>query len=146
MEQTLYFYIRENSLFDSLSDKTAEENQKNGLKKVEAVINYLKGKHNLSEDVNPTDLMSILKFNTSKDFSSTSLKAMLDYVIKSDFINHVDTNKYKSTKDYIERIKVGLDLAIHNIETVIDLEHNKRAWKHLEPLFDFLSNNLRNDN
>lgn len=146
LEQTLYFYIRENSLFDSLSDKTAEENQKNGLKKVEAVINYLKGKHNLSEDVNPTDLMNILKFNTSKDFSSTSLKAMLDYVIKSDFINHVDTNKYKSTKDYIERIKVGLDLAIHNIETVIDLEHNKRAWKHLEPLFDFLSNNLRNDN
>ena len=67
---------------------------------------------------------------------------MLDYVMKSDFVNHVDTNSYKSTKDYIERIKVGLDLAIHNIETIIDLEHNKRAWKHLEPLFDFLSTNI----
>ncbi len=142
LEQALYFYIRENSLFEILNDKTSEENQKNGLRKVEAVITYIKGKHSINEDINSDDLMNILKFNLSKDFSSTSLKAMLDYVMKSDFVNHVDTNSYKSTKDYIERIKVGLDLAIHNIETIIDLEHNKRAWKHLEPLFDFLSTNI----
>jgi hypothetical protein len=142
LEQTLYFYIRENELFDVLNDKTSEDNQKNGLKKVEAVISYIKGKHSVKDDINSNDLMNILKFNTTKEFSANSLKTMLDYVMKSDFINYVDTNKYKSTKDYIERIKMGLDLAIHSIDTVIDLEHNKRAWKHLEPLFDFLSKNI----
>ena len=39
---------------------------------------------------------------------------------------------------------MGLDLAIHNLETIVDPEHNKRAWKHLEPLFIYLSENINN--
>ena len=41
-----------------------------------------------------------------------------------------------------DRIKDGLDLAVHNLETIVDLGHNKKAWNHLEPLFDILSNNI----
>jgi hypothetical protein len=145
LEQALYFYISENSLFEKMADKVNEENQKSGLKKVEQVIKYLKGKHNFAENINSADLMKILKFTPDKEFSSSSLKAMLDYVIKNDLIKHVDNSTFKNLKDYIERIKMGLDLAVHNIETIIDNEHNKRAWKHLEPLFVFLSNNIQNE-
>ena len=55
-------------------------------------------------------------------------------------------NTYKNIKAYIERIKMDLDLAIHNIETIIDAEHNKRAWQHLEPLFVYLSENINTEN
>lgn len=84
------------------------------------------------------------KFSTDKEFVDTSLKAMLDFVLKNKIVNEIDPNTYKNLKDYIERIKMGLDLAIHNLETIVDPEHNKRAWKHLEPLFIYLSENINN--
>jgi len=46
---------------------------------------------------------------------------------------------------YINNIKGGLDLAAHNIETIVDLSHNKRTWIHIEPLFDILSNNINSE-
>ena len=67
---------------------------------------------------------------------------MLDYIKNNELENHLDTNQLKNLKQFIDLIKDGLDLAVHNIETIVDLGHNKRAWKHLEPLFDILSNNL----
>lgn len=86
--------------------------------------------------------MTILKFKSKKDYSSASLKIMLDYVKNNELENHLDRNQLKNLKHYIDRIKDGLDLAVHNLETIVDLEHNKRAWKHLEPLFDILSSNI----
>ncbi len=146
LEQSLYFYLSENKLLDELSDKTSEENKKNGMKKVETVINYIKDVHKVEDDIDSDTLMNILKFNGNKEYSDISLKAMLDYVVKNKLINSLDNNTYKNVKAYIERIKMDLDLAIHNIKTIIDAEHNKRAWQHLEPLFVYLSENINTDN
>ena len=145
LEQSLTFYISENELVEDLNKKTNEENEKNGLKKVNGVISHFKGKYGVTGEVDPDSLMSILKFRSNKDYSGATLKVMLDYVIKNELINHLPTNKYKNLKDYLERIKSGLDLGVHNIETIIDKEHNKRAWKHLEPLFDILSENIKSE-
>ncbi|EAQ51302.1 ParB N-terminal domain-containing protein [Leeuwenhoekiella blandensis] len=142
LEQSLYFYLKEKGLFEDLSLKTNEENEKNSLKKVTLLINYIKGKYSVSEGIDSQEVMRILKFNNKKDYSSASLKIMLDYVKNHELENHLDTSQLRNLKHYIDRIKDGLDLAVHNIETFVDLEHNKRAWKHLEPLFEILSNNL----
>lgn len=146
LEQSLYFYLSENKLLGELSDKTSEENKKNGMKKVATVIKYIKDVHKVEDDIDSEKLMNILKFNGDKEYLDTSLKAMLDYVVKNKLINSLDNNTYKNIKAYIERIKMDLDLAIHNIETIIDAEHNKRAWQHLEPLFVYLSENINTEN
>tara|TARA_B100000508_G_C11464534_1_gene280922 strand:+ start:2107 stop:3666 length:1560 start_codon:yes stop_codon:yes gene_type:complete len=145
LEQSLYFFLKENNLLEDLSLKANEENQKNGLKKVDTLIAHIKGKYSVEQEIEQTAIMSILKFNGTKDYSNASLKIMLDYVKNNELENHLDTNQLKNLKHYIDRIKDGLDLAVHNIETIIDLEHNKRAWKHLEPLFDILSNNINSE-
>ncbi|MFT5819313.1 MAG: hypothetical protein ACI8ZM_000536 [Crocinitomix sp.] len=142
LEQSLYFYLKSNLLFEDLSLKTNEENEKNNSKKIKTLINYIKGRHSISEDLNEEEIMNLLRFNNKKDYSSASLKIMLDYVKNNELENHLDTNQLKNLKHYIDRVKDGLDLAVHNIETIIDLEHNKRAWIHLAPLFEILSNNL----
>jgi len=142
LEQSLYFYLKEKELFEDLSLKTNVENEKNSIKKVEGLIAFIKGKYSVTDEIDSTQIMTILRFNSKKDYSSASLKVMLDYVKNNELENHLDTNQLKNLKHYIDRIKDGLDLAVHNIETIVDLEHNKRAWKHLEPLFDILSNNL----
>ena len=146
LEQSLYFYLKEKELFEDLSIKTNEENEKNGLKKIGTLINHIKGKYKVQEEIETEPLMNILRFNGNKDYSNASLKVMLDYVKNNELESHLDTNQFKNLKLYIDNIKNELDLAVHNIETIIDLSHNKRAWSHLEPLFDVLSNNLHNDN
>lgn len=146
LEQSLYFYLSENKLLNELSDKTSEENKKNGMKKIETVINYIKDVHKVKDDIDSETLMNILRFSGDKEYSDTSLKAMLDYVVKNKLINSLDNSTYKNVKAYIERIKMDLDLAIHNIKTIIDAEHNKRAWQHLEPLFVYLSENINTEN
>lgn len=145
LEQSLYFYLENNKLLDELSDKVSEESRKNGVKKVETLISHIKNTYKINEDVKSEPIMGILRFNVDKEYSDTSLKAMLDYVVKNKLINSLDANTYKNIKDYIERVKMGLDLAVHNINTIIDVEHNKRAWQHLEPLFDYISWNLNTE-
>ncbi|WP_234977630.1 hypothetical protein [Flavobacterium cucumis] len=145
LEQSLYFYLRENNLFDSLTIKTNEENNKNSQKKIQLLTTHLKGKYKIDEEIDSEAITNILRFNSSKDYSNASLGIMLDYVKNNELDNHLDTNKLKNLKHYIDRIKDGLDLAVHNLETVIDFEHNKRAWIHLEPLFDILSNNINRE-
>lgn len=146
LEQSLYFYLKQNELLENLSLKTNEQNEKNGLKKVETLINHIKGKYQVQEEIETVPIMGILKFNGNKDYSNASLKIMLDYVKNNELENHLDTNQLKNLKFYIDNVKNGLDLAVHNIETIVDLSHNKRAWTHLEPLFDILSNNLKTEN
>lgn len=144
LEQSLYYYLKEKKLFDHLSVKTNQAAEKKSTQKVELLIAYLKNKHNITENIDSEAIMSILKFKSTKDYSNTSLKIMLDYVKNNELDQHLDTNQLKNLKDYIDRIKDGLDLAVHNIERHVDVEHNKTAWKHLEPLFDILSTNLNN--
>ncbi|MCK0201055.1 hypothetical protein [Ornithobacterium rhinotracheale] len=112
------------------------------MKKVTQLIEYLKNKYSIQGEVESEDIMNILRFNRNKDYSNATLKVMLDYVKNNELKNELDINQLKNLKHYIDLIKDGLDLAVHNLETMIDLEHNKRAWAHLEPLFIILSNNL----
>jgi len=143
LEQSLYFYLKQNELLERLSEKINESNHKNGLKKVESLISHIKGRYNVIEEIDKSPIMNILRFSGNKEYSNTSLKVMLDYVKNNELQDHLDPVQLKNLKFYIDNIKNGLDLAVHNIETIVDLSHNKRAWKHLEPLFDILSNNLK---
>lgn len=145
LEQSLYYYLTENDLFDSLSDKTNQDTEKYNLKKVSDLIKYLETKNELKGTIDSNELMKILRFTTKKDYSNASLKIMLDYVKNNCLDEHLDANKLKNLKHYIDNIKEGLDLAVHNIETIVDIGHNKRAWTHLEPLFVILSNNIKKD-
>ncbi|PLX01104.1 MAG: hypothetical protein C0594_14375 [Marinilabiliales bacterium] len=141
LEQVLYYYIETKSLLDDTGTKSNEERRKNGLTKVNTLIAHIKGKYKVSEEIDPEPIMSILKFNIDKEYVS-GLKVMLDYIIKNELDDHFDPVTLKNIKHFIERIKDGLDLAVHNLKTLIDVEHNKRAWEHLLPLFQVFSNNI----
>lgn len=146
LEQAIYFYLKEKKLFDNLSSKTSQEAERNSKKKVDSLILYLKRKHKINDEIDSEEIMSILKFKGAKDYSNASLKTMLDYVKNNELDEHLDTNQLRNLKDYLDRIKDGLDLAVHNIERFVDIEHNRTAWRHLEPLFGVLSNNLTIEN
>lgn len=143
LEQSLYHYLKENSLLDDFQDKSTQKSFKDNEAKVNNLVNYLVGKYSLvKEDTTVDEIMSILKFNAKKGYVDISLKGMLDYAKNNVLTEHLDAVTLRATQHYIDRIKDGLDLAIHNLGVIIDAEHNKRAWGHLEPLFDILSNNI----
>lgn len=144
LEQSLYYYLKINQLFDNLSEKTNEKALEDSRKKVELVIKYLKNAHSIEQDIDRENIMNILRFNSSKDYSNASLKIMLDYISNYELSKYFDVQQTKNLKSYLTRIKDDLDLAVHNIETFIDLSHNKRAWSHLQPLFITLSQNINN--
>ena len=83
LEQSLYFFIQENDLLGELSDKLSDDNKKNGQKKVDTLIKYIRDVHNIDKDIDSEKCMSILKFNSNKEYSDTSLKAMLPINIKT---------------------------------------------------------------
>ncbi|MBP4139793.1 hypothetical protein EV143_11723 [Flavobacterium chryseum] len=145
LEQSLYYYLKTNDLFESLSDKTSKKTIEDSGKKVSLVIDYIKNNHGVQDTISKDNLMNILRFNSSKDYSNASLKIMLDYFKNYELDNFFDVQTSKNLKKYFDNVKEELDLAVHNIETFVDLTHNKRAWKHLEPLFVTLSENLNKD-
>ena len=143
LEQSLYYFIEQNQLFDEYSNKIGQDAKKNGQAKVKTLINYLKGKHGLQEPISEDEIMNILKFNNDKaDYSSASLKPMLDFVLTTKLANDLDTQTYKIVKNQIDIIKSSLDLSVHNLKYFADIESNKKAWSDLEPLFIYLSNNI----
>ena len=142
LEQSLYYYLKTNNLFDNLSEKTNQKNIQESGKKVDLLIDYIKKQHNVEDSIEKNDLMNILRFNSSKDYSNATLKTMLDYFKNNELDAFFDIQTSRNLKKYFDNIKDELDLAVHNIQTYIDLSHNKRAWKHLEPLFVTLSQNL----
>lgn len=142
LEQSLYYYLKTNNLFDTLSDKTNQKNIQDSGRKVDLLINYIKVKHDVKGTIEKNELMNILRFNSSKDYSNATLRTMLDYFKNNELDSFFDVQTSKNLKKYFDNIKEELDLAVHNIETYVDLSHNKRAWKHLEPLFVTLSQNL----
>ena len=143
LEQSLYYFIEQNQLFEEYSNKVGQDAKKNGQAKVKTLINYLKGKHDLQEPISEDEIMNILKFNNDKaDYSSASLKPMLDFVLTTKLSNDLDTQTYKIVKNQIDIIKSSLDLSVHNLKYFADIESNKKAWSDLEPLFIYLSNNI----
>ncbi len=143
LEQSLYYFIEQNQLFEEYSNKVGQDAKKNGQAKVKTLINYLKGKHGLQEPISEDEIMTILKFNNDKaDYSSASLKPMLDFVLTTKLANDMDTQTYKIVKNQIDIIKSSLDLSVHNLKYFADIESNRKAWSDLEPLFEYLSNNI----
>lgn len=142
LEQVLFHYIQKQELTSAINEKTNEERKKNGLAKVKTLINLIKGKYKVNEDMNVDEFMKILKFDGDKEYVS-SLKVMLDYIKNTELKQIIsEPTKLKSITDYIDGVKNGLDLAVHNIDYTIDLNVNRRAWSTLEPLFKALSDNL----
>lgn len=142
LEQVLYFYIDKNDLTDKINEKTTQKRKNDGLAKIKTLITFIKGKYNVIEEIGEDDFMRILRFDGDKEYSS-SLKIMLDYVKNfelKEIIN--EPTKLKSIIDYIDNVKNGLDLAVHNIDYTIDVNVNRRAWNTLEPLFSALSKNI----
>ena len=145
LEQSLYFYLKNKNLLDNLTEKENENNLKNGYKKVNTLISHLKGTYSFNKDIDTEPIMKILKFNIDKDYSSASLKIMLDYVKNTQLDELEDVNQKKNLKQYINNVKNELDLAVHNLDTKIDIMHNERAWNTLEPLFDLVSSKLEKE-
>lgn len=144
LDQGLYYYLLKNNLLEECHSATIQDIKKNSEKKVKTLLTYLykdEAEASITQDTINT-CMSILKFNPSKDYYDVGLKAMLEYVVRYRVVTEFDTQTYKNLKDYVERIKMGLDLAIHNINNIVDLTHNRKAWSHLEPLLKFLSENI----
>lgn len=142
LEQVLFHYIQKQELTLKINEKTNEQRKKDGLAKVNTLINMIKGKYTISEDISADDFMKILKFDANKEYVS-SLKVMLDYIKNNELKQIIsEPSKLKSITDYIDGVKNGLDLAVHNIDYTIDLNVNRRAWATLEPLFKALSDNL----
>ena len=144
LEQCLYFYLKKNELLGEVADKASKRQTQDAEKKVDQLINYLVSTHSLTTELDKEAFMRILRFHAKpKDFTNTSLKVMLDYVVNHRLRDAIDDAlKFRNIKAYADQIKLNLDLAVHNIETVIDVGHNTRAWKHLEPVFDYLCTNL----
>lgn len=144
LEQGLYYYLLKNNLLEECHSVTIQDIKRNNEKKVKTLLTYLykdEAETAMTQDMINT-CMGILKFNPSKDYYDVGLKAMLEYVVRYKVVTEFDTQTYKNLKDYVERIKMGLDLAIHNIHNIVDLTHNRKAWSHLEPLLKFLSENI----
>ena len=143
LEQSLFYFLEQKELLDDLNRKVNEDNKKNGIAKVKKVISYIKGKHHIEDDIDVDKLMELLRFSGNKEYSGTNLQTMLNYVVNQIMQDHLSVDKYKNLKQYIKIVKEELDLSVHNINRALDVDTNKRAWAHLEPVFDFLSNNLK---
>lgn len=144
LEQSIYFYLKEKKLLEKVNLKIQEKKQKDNEAKVDTLIKYLIGKYSISKlDINKEKITEILKFKHSNGYIDITLKGMLEYIKNNELDNYLDAITLRNLKQYIDLVKNDLDLAVHNIQTIIDLESNKRAWKHLEPLFDILSNNIK---
>lgn len=145
LEQSLYYYLYKKSLLDDVVLKTDEQNKNKGLAKVQQIISHIKGKYSVSQEIDFNPIMSILRFDKNKEYAY-SLKIMLDYVKNYELSKFsLDASELRNLKQYITNVKDELDLAVHNINNLVDAEHNRRAWKTLELLFKGLSNNINNE-
>lgn len=146
LEQTLYHYIEKRNLKSQILEKSSSERLKNNIAKIKTLTGFLKGKYKIEEDIDQTEILRILKLDGDKTYIS-GLKSMLDY-IKNQELKEIltDNSKIKSITDFLDNVKNGLDLAVHNIDYRVDLNVNRRSWSTLSPLFEALANNLNKNN
>lgn len=143
LEQSLYFYLNKKGLLDEVLAKSSENAKKNGLAKVKTLIKYLSAHYTIDKDLDENNIMNILKFNNEKtDFSNISLKPMLDYVLNHRLPMAINSQSLKVVKAQVELMKNCLDLSVHNIQYFADVESTVKAWRDLEPLFDYLCSNI----
>ncbi|EOR95373.1 hypothetical protein ADIARSV_1444 [Arcticibacter svalbardensis MN12-7] len=142
LEQVLFYYIDKRNLGEKLNEKNNQKRKNDGLAKIKTLTVFLKSRYSITEDIDSADFMRILRFDGDKEFAS-SLKTMLDYIKNHELREIIsEPAKLRNITDYIDNVKNGLDLAVHNLNYTIDINVNRRAWNTLEPLFNALSNNL----
>ncbi|WP_414618009.1 hypothetical protein [Dyadobacter sp. 32] len=144
LEQVLSYYISQKSLLLVINTKNTEEKKKSGSDKVDQLIAALSKAYKFDRDLDKELFMRILRFDKDPTYSSLSLKTMLDFLKNHELPRLInDPGMLRNFGQQIDNIKNELDLAVHNIHTIIDSSHNKRAWSHLHPLFTVLSDELR---
>ncbi|WP_026905545.1 hypothetical protein [Pedobacter glucosidilyticus] len=142
LEQVLFHYIDKRNLSEKLNEKSNQKRKDDGLAKIKTLISFLKGKYHINDEIDTADFMRILRFEGDKEYAS-SLKTMLDYIKNHELKEIIsDATKLKSITDYIDNVKNGLDLAVHDINYTIDLNVNRRAWNTLHPLFAALQKSI----
>ncbi|MCS4164776.1 hypothetical protein [Sphingobacterium sp. BIGb0116] len=142
LEQVLYFYIEKCELKHVILEKTNIEKLKNNRAKTKTLVDLLKGKYKIQDQEIEVEIHRILKFDGDKNYLA-GLKVMLDYIKNQELAKLIsDPSKIKNITDFLENVKNGLDLAVHNIDYMVDLNVNRRAWSTLSPLFEALSNNI----
>lgn len=146
LEQSLYYFLYKNNLLEEYCTESANDSLKNNEAKVKLVIEYLKKDKDASRNKQDIDrCMTILRFKSSPEYVSIGLKSMLDYVLKNHLSGNIDNQILRNLKNFIELYKESLDLVIHNINTIADADHNRRAWSHFEPFLKYLSENIPNE-
>lgn len=144
LEQLLFLYLTRKELFDNvgLAEKTKKDT--NNLKKVKNLETYLKNNNGLQTDLDKDAVLGLLGFKTKGEFDGASLGIMLDYTINHKLRDLLSSSDFRNQKNYLTSVKDGLDLAVHNINFVIDKGHNIRAWKTLLKFFKVLEADLNN--
>jgi hypothetical protein len=144
LEQVLSHYILKKSLAPVINNKNSEDKKKNGSDKVDMLITALSKAYKFDKNLDKELFMRILRFDKDPAYSSLSLKVMLDFIKNHELPRLIsDPSMLRNLGQQIDNIKNELDLAVHNLHTIIDSSHNKRAWNHLLPLFAVLSEELR---
>lgn len=144
LEQLLFLYLTRKELFENVGLVEKRKKESNNLKKVQNLESYLKTVHGIETDIDKEAVMGLLGFKTSGEFDSSSLGIMLDYTINHKLRDLLSSTAFRNQKKYLSSVKDGLDLAVHNIEFVIDKGHNDRAWKTLLKFFKALEADLGN--
>ena len=144
LEQLLFLYLTKRQLFDNVGQTEKTKKDTNNLKKVKTLETYLKTNHDLQTDLDKEAVLGLLGFKTKGEFDGSSLGIMLDYTINHKLRDLLSSNEFRNQKNYLTSVKDGLDLAVHNIDFVIDKGHNIRAWKTLLKFFKALESDLDN--
>ena len=71
LEQSLYYFIEQNKLFEEYSNKVGQDSKRNGLAKVKTLIKHLKGKYNLQESIYIPGVLSVSFIKNLLDNKST---------------------------------------------------------------------------
>lgn len=135
LEQLLFLYLTRKKLFDSVGLAIRIKKEDYNLKKIENLESYLKQNCNLQSNLDKDAVAAILGFKTKGEFDNSSLGTMLEYTINHKLKDLLSSNEFRNQKNYLISVKDGLDLAVHNIDFIIDKGHNIRAWKTLFKFF-----------
>jgi hypothetical protein len=144
LEQLLFLYLTRKELFENVGSVEKRKKEANNLKKVQNLEAYFKTVHGIETDIDKDAIMGLLGFKINGEFDSSSLGIMLDYTINHKLKDLLSSTAFRNQKNYLLSVKDGLDLAVHNIEFVIDKGHNDRAWKTLLKFFKALEADLGN--
>ncbi|MFH7013107.1 hypothetical protein ACHRV5_14665 [Flavobacterium sp. FlaQc-52] len=144
LEQLLFLYLTRKQLFDNVGQAVRTKKEAYNSKRIENLESYLKNNHDMQIDLNKDVVSGLLGFKVKEEFDNSSLGTMLEYTINHKLTDLLSKSEFRNQKNYLTSVKDGLDLAVHNIDFVIDKGHNIRAWKTLLKFFKALESDLNN--